>query len=214
MIRLGPLSTVFYMLTTFPGTALYNRALQKGWTHDGVWQKNIEDLPWWEVDPNMNFSRVKGWGDRLRQAFFDNIENFINRITHHPDKASAPLHADFLSRLAMTFSHGEYARDNRVRNAEQMAINLFEKALLVYPCPRAFQGLAMIHQKHKNFSGAMAFLDKGLSHFPKDKNLCVCMGVCLMNTGDFHNALTYFTPFAHDPALGHYISICKQKTTF
>lgn len=212
MGRLGPLSTVFYMLVTFPGTALYNRALQKGWTHDGVWQKNIEDLPWWELDPDMDFEQVKRWGDRLRQAFFSNLEEFVNRITRHPDKTSAPLHADFLSRLAMTFSHGEYARDNRVRNAEQIAENLFEKALRSYPCARAFQGLAMIQQKQKNFPKAMALLDKGLSHFPENKDLCVCMGVCLMNTGDFHNALTYFTPFAHDPALGQYIKICKQKT--
>jgi radical SAM superfamily enzyme YgiQ (UPF0313 family) len=213
MIRLGPLSTVFYMLVTFPGTALYNQALRKGWIHDDVWQKNIEDLPWWQLDPDLDFSRVKGWGDRLRQAFFENLEDFVNRITLHPDKASAPLHADFLSRLAMTFSHGEYARDERVRNAEQIAVNLFEKALQFYPCPRAFQGLAMIYQKQKNFTKAMVFLDKGLSHFPKNKDLCVCMGVCLMNIGDFHNALTYFTPFAQDPALGQYISICKQKTT-
>ncbi len=212
MIRLSPLSTVFYMLVTFPGTALYNRAVQKGWTHDGIWQKAIEDLPWWELDPDMDFARVKRWGDRLRQAFFDHLEDFVNRITLHPDKEFAPLHADFLSRLAMTFSHGEYARDARVKNSEQTAVKLFEKALQFYPCTRAFQGLAMICQKQKNFPKAMAFLDKGLSHFPNNKDLSVCMGVCLMNTGDFHNALTYFTPFAHDPALGQYISICKQKT--
>lgn len=213
MIRLGPLSTVFYMLVTFPGTALYNRAVQKGWTHDGIWQKNIEDLPWWELDPHMDFGRVKKWGDRLRKTFFDHIEDFINRITFDPDKISAPLHADFLSRLAMTFSHGEYARDKRIKNSEQMAINLFEKALRINPCPRAFQGLAMIYQQQKNFPKAMALLDKGLSHFPKNKDLCVCMGVCLMNTGDFRNALIFFTPFAQDPALGQYINICKQKAT-
>jgi radical SAM superfamily enzyme YgiQ (UPF0313 family) len=211
MIRLGPLSTVFYMLVTFPGTALYNRAVQKGWTQDNVWQKDIEDLPWWELDPDMDFSRVKGWGDRLRQAFFDHLEDFINRIPLDPDEASAPLHADFLSRLAMTFSHGEYAQDARVKNADQMAVNLFDKALGIHPCARAYQGLAMICQKHKNFTRAIAILSKGLSNFPKDKDLCVCMGVCLMNTGNFANALTYFTPFADDPALGQYINICKQK---
>ncbi len=70
----------------------------------------------------------------------------------------------------------------------------------------------MICQKHKNFTRAIAILDKGLSHFPKNKDMCVCMGVCLMNTGNFANALRYFTPFADDPALGQYISICKQKT--
>ncbi|WP_321493523.1 B12-binding domain-containing radical SAM protein [uncultured Desulfobacter sp.] len=215
MIRLGPLSTVFYMLVTFPGTALYNRAVQKGWTNDGVWHNAIEDLPWWDLDPNMDFPRVKVWGDRLRQAFFDHLGEFVNRIALDQDKdnASAPLHADFLSRLAMTFSHGEYARDNRVRNAEQIAVSLFEKALQFHPCPRAFQGLSMIYQKKKKFAEAMAFLDKGLAHFPNDKDLCVCMGVCLMNTGNFHGALTYFTPFAHDPALGQYISICKQNVT-
>ena len=213
MIRLGPLSTVFYMLVTFPGTALYNRALQKGWIDDNVWHNAIEDLPWWELDPDMNFARVKGWGDRLRQAFFDHLDDFVARINLGPDKELAPLHAQFLSRLAMTFSHGEYARDKRVKNADRTAVTLFEKALRFYPCPTAFQGLAMICQKQKDFAGAMAFLDKGLSHFPRDRELCVCMGVCLMNTGDFSRALDYFTPFAQDPALGRYISICQQKTT-
>lgn len=213
MIRLGPLSTVFYMLVTFPGTALYNRAVQKGWVHDDVWQKNIEDLPWWELDPDMDFARVQVWGERLRHAFFEHLENFVNRINLDPDNVSPSLHADFLSRLAMTFSHGEYALDNRVKNAEQTAINLFEKALKFYPCPRAFQGLAMIYQKQKKFPKAIAFLDNGLSCFPKDKDLCVCMGVCLMNIGDFHTALTYFTPFAQDPSLARYIKICKQKIT-
>ncbi len=80
-------------------------------------------------------------GDRLRQTFFDHLDAFVNRITFDPEHTSAPLHADFLSRLAMTFSHGEYARDKRVKNSEQTAINLFERALAVYPCPRLSRDL-------------------------------------------------------------------------
>ncbi len=211
MLRLGPLSTVFYMLTTFPGTGLYTRALNRGWTDDTVWHREIEDLPWCTLDPQLNFARVKKWGELLRQAFFTNIDTFADQIDLHPDKDLAPFHADFLSRLAMTFSHGEYARDERIRNSEQMAVNLFEKALKFSPCARAFQGLAMIRQKHRDFSGALTLLEAGLTHFPDNKDLCVCKGVCLMNTGNFHAASTCFAPFANDPSLAHYITICQQQ---
>ena len=210
MLQLGPLSTVFYMLTTFPGTGLYTRALNRGWTDDTVWHREIEDLPWCTLDPQLNFARVKKWGDRLRQAFFTNIDTFVDKIDLHPDKNLAPFHADFLSRLAMTFSHGEYARDNRVKNALDVAIKLYKQALGFSPCARAFQGLAMICQGQKEFSWALSYLDTGLGHFPGNKELGICKGVCLMNMGDFNNALACFTPFASDPSLEQYINICRQ----
>ncbi len=71
----------------------------------------------------------------------------------------------------------------------------------------------MIHQKNRSFRDAVAPLETGLSHFPGHKDLSVCMGVCLMNLGDFAGALTFFTPFDKDPGLGHYIDICNHRIT-
>ncbi|MCG8688866.1 MAG: radical SAM protein [Desulfobacterales bacterium] len=211
MERLAPLSTVFYMLVTFPGTRLYKRAIDKGWTQEEVWKQDIEDLPWFELDKSMDFNQVKKWGDRLRKAFFTNIATFVDRIELKPEKALFPFHSDFLSRLAMTFFQGEYAQDSRIENPERIAANLFEKALDYHPDVRAYYGLAMILQKNRNFTKVISLLEKGLNHFPENKDLSVCMGVCLMNTGNFKQALTFFIPFDTDPALGHYITICKQR---
>ncbi|MCG8633317.1 MAG: radical SAM protein [Desulfobacterales bacterium] len=211
MERLGPLSTVFYMLVLFPGTHLYTRAEQKGLVTDDIWFQEIEDLPWFELDPDLDFKRVKALGDRLRKAFFNGLPRFINSLELKDDKALFPFHADFLSRLALTFSHGEYAGNPQVKHPEQIAGSLFEKALGYGHDPRAYLGLAMIHQKNRNFRGAVALLKTGLAHFPGHKDLSVCMGVTLMNLGDFEGALSFFTRFDKDPGLGHYIEICNHR---
>ncbi|WDP92485.1 MAG: radical SAM protein [Desulfobacter sp.] len=211
MERLAPLSTVFYMLVTFPGTRLYARARDKGWIDEQVWFREIEDLPWCELDPQMDFPQAKAWGDRLRQAFFTNIEEFAEKIELKADPALSPFHADFLSRLALTFSHGEYAQDPRIPHPDKIAAHLFERALEYHPDARAYLGLAMILQKSRQFPAAVARLEKGLTHFPGHKDLCVCMGVSLMNLGEFHRALSCFTPFDSDPGLVHYIDICKKQ---
>ncbi len=211
MKRLAPLSTVFYMLVLFPGTHLYNRAGQKGLVTDDIWFQEIEDLPWFDLDPDLDFNGVKAFGDRLRHAFFSDLTQFIDTLELKPDKTLFPFHADFLSRLALTFSHGEYANDPRIKNPEQIAASLFERALGYDHDPRAYLGLAMIHQKNKNFKDAIARLETGLTFFPNHKDLCVCMGVCLMNQDNFSKALTFFTRFDKDPGLGHYIDICNHR---
>ncbi len=211
MERLGPLSTVFYMLVVFPGTRLYTRARDNGWVDDKIWYTKIEDLPWFELDPDMDFVQVKSWGDRLRTSFFTGLESFVSTIELKDDQDLFPFHADFLSRLAMTFSHGEYADDPRVKNPEKIARRLFEKALTYHPDPRAHLGLAMLFQKSRRFTQAVTRLKEGLNQFPGHKALSVCMGVCLMNLGDFEQARSFFAPFDTDPGLRHYIEICKNR---
>ncbi|WDP87069.1 MAG: radical SAM protein [Desulfobacter sp.] len=211
MERLGPLSTVFYMLVIFPGTHLYTRAVEKGWVNDDIWYQQIEDLPWFKVDKDLDFTCVKSYGDRLRSAFFTKVEQFAAQIDFKQDKELFPFHADFLSRLALTFSHGEYSNDPRIKDPDKTALALFEKAFEYHPDPRAYLGLAMIHQKAKLFSKAVHCLENGLAHFPGHKDLCVCMGVCLMNQAQFSKALSFFIPFDKDPCLGHYIDICKNR---
>lgn len=212
MKRIKPLSTVFYMLVVFPGTHLYTRALQKGLVSDEVWHQKIEDLPWFQINQEMDFPLVKSFGDQLRQAFFSGLPHFVETLALKDDPALYPFHADFLSRLAMTFSHGQYARDPRITNPRGLAKGLYERALTYAKEPRAFLGLAMILQQEKEFPRAVDLLEEALHLYPGHKDLSVCMGVCLMNQGRFETALSCFTPFDKDPGLRQYIEICRSKT--
>ena len=213
MKRLKPLSTVFYMLVVFPGTRLYTRALDKGLVSDDIWYKKIEDLPWFELDPDLDFNTVKTFGDQLRRAFFSSLEEAVLSLELEDEKSLYPFHADFLSRLGMTFTRGEYAADPRVPNARELARHLFNKALTFGPDPRSFLGLSMILQREKDFPGALDLLNRGLDYFPGHRDLVVGKGVYCMNIGNFRQALDCFTPFDNDPSLGQYIEICKTRIT-
>ena len=219
MQRIKPLSAVFYMLTTFPGTRLFDRAIKTGKVPAGIWQEKIEDLPWFQVDDALDFETVKAFGDQLRNAFHSNIQKFALDLTqgsaqnteHAAPPDLTPLHADFLSRLAMTFSHGEYANDPRIQDASGTAKELYEKALSYAPDARAFLGLAMMDQQQKQFDSAMEIIEKGLTHFPQASELSVCKGVCLMNLGRFNDALAVFTSIENRPDLQYYIDICRRQ---
>jgi Tfp pilus assembly protein PilF len=100
-----------------------------------------------------------------------------------------------------------------VNNQEETAKRLFEKALAYAPEPKAFLGLAMLLQKHRHLDRAIQTLDEGLAAFPENKDLNICMGVCLMNTGSFTQALAIFERFRQWPETGHYIKICHQHTS-
>jgi radical SAM superfamily enzyme YgiQ (UPF0313 family) len=207
-----PLGAVFYMLVIFPGTFFYRSAKQKGLVSDDFWHQRVEDLPWFEIDKNLDFKTVKAFGDSLRAAFYNHLDQFAQRLDLVDKKEFYPFHADFLSRLAMTFSHGEYAADPRVKNQEKTATLLFERAISLAPDARAFLGLALQNQKSRNFDGAIAILEKGMAHFPRHKDLNLCMGICLMNQGRFKAALEFFEPFQAFPETRHYIAICQKNS--
>lgn len=205
-----PLGAIFYLLVIFPGTYLYQSAAVKGWVSDTLWNRKIEDLPWFEVDPNLDFTAVKAFGDRLRSAFYTHLDTFACRISLVDIKTLYPCHADFLSRLAMTFSHGEYADEKRVKNQAETAARLFEKALSYAPDARAFLGLAMLFQKQRRFDKAILTLEKGLTHHKGNKDLILCMGICHMNLGQFKTALTFLNKINSFPGTDAYINICHQ----
>lgn len=206
-----PLAAVFYMLVIFPGTHLYSRALKKGLVKDDIWHQEIEDLPWFEIDQNLSFSQVKNFGKKLRAAFYAKLPEFARSIKLIDHKELYSFHADFLSRLALTFSHGEYAGDSRINDQENTAVHLFEKALSFAPDARAFLGLGMILQKQKKFDQAVNILSQGISQFEHNIDLNTCMGVCLMNMGQFKSALTKFEALPSSMQTDHYINICRQN---
>jgi len=206
-----PLSAIFYLLVIFPGTHLYQKAINQNLISDDIWHQKVEDLPWFEVDDHLDFAKVQVFGNTLRSEFYTHLDTFAQTIELVGIKELAPFHADFLSRLAMTFSHGEYADDTRIKNQDKTAQLLYNRSLSYAPNSRAFLGLAMLHQKQKNFNDAISVLEKGLDHSPENKDLNVCMGVSLMNKKQFKAALNFFETFKERPEITPYINLCHQK---
>ncbi len=207
-----PLSAIFYMLVIFPGTHLYYTATQKYHITDEIWHQRIEDLPWFEVDKDLNFSIVKSFGEQLRTQFYSHLETFAKSIYLIDLKELYPFHADFLSRLAMTFSHGEYADNPKIKNPDDTAKFLHKKALSYEQNTRSVLGLAMLHQKDQKFDAAILLLKKGLNLWPENQNLNTCMGVCLMNLKRFKSAIPYFEKFKTSTGIDHYLKICQQHS--
>lgn len=185
MGQIEPLAMVSYMLVIFPGTLLYKNIAESSAPppHDhlkhevldlpeghmqrldmaDIWDQKIEDIPWFEVDPNLNFEQVKNFGESLRNAFYSEVHNFALAVTLVDNEELYPYHADFLSRLAMTFSHGDYALNPKVQHQQSTAKTLYERALSYAPDSRAYLGLAMLLQKKRDFNGAIAIIKEALN---------------------------------------------------
>ncbi len=211
ILEIRPLSAIFYLLVLFPGTRLYERLVDQARLTDEMWSRKIEDLPWFEMDPDLDFERVKGFGHTLRRHFYSGLSDFAAAIDLVDEKSLYPFHADFLSRLALTFSLGEYARNPWVKNPMDTARLLFERALEYHPDHRAFLGLAMLFQKQRRFERAVDVAAAGLHHFKSSRDLNICMAVGLMNLGRFQAALVFLEPFKADPEVKVYVDACVSR---
>ena len=208
--EIEPLSVIFYVLTIFPGTALYADYKKKHPVTDDIWLARREDIFYWETDPDLSRERVLDFGRRLRADFYAHLPGFVNSLELVEDNSVARLHADFYSRLAMTFSHGDYAGIAAIENKAAIAERLYRRALEYHPDHRAFLGLAMADQQKEDFEGSLGILAKGLSHFPESEALNVCMGVNHMNLGQFQKALPFFLKFIDSRSIFSYIAACYQ----
>ena len=105
---------------------------------------------------------------------------FAGQIDLVDDPALYPLHADFLSRLALTFSHGDYAANPMVANNLKTAIMLFERALDYHPDHRAFWGLGLVYQHLRRFDESVAVLQRGIDHHPTSVDMHMALANSLM----------------------------------
>jgi radical SAM superfamily enzyme YgiQ (UPF0313 family) len=210
MCRIKPLSTIFYILDIFPGTALYNEYKSKNKISDDIWLKRIEDILYFETDPQLNREQILAFGKKLRTAFYENLPGFVQGLELVDNQELYPLHADFLSRLAMTFDHGDYSGIEAVRGKAQLAVDLYEKALSYNPDPRAYLGLGIHRQKAGQYSASTKILAEGIGHFPRHEQLNMCLGVSYMNLGEYEKALACFLPFEQDEQALRFMAGCYQ----
>ena len=205
-----PLAAVFYILDIFPGTALYEDWQKRKNISDEIWKKRIEDVLYFETDSSLSREQMLAFGKKLRSDFHGSLPDFIDAIELKDQKDLYGFHADFLSRLAMTFSHGDYSRIREIENHDEIALKLYKKALLYFPDHRAFLGAAIIYQKKGYYRESSKFLEMGLKYYPKSEPLHICLGVSLMNMGDYETAMSVFEKFSGSAHAEAYATTCRE----
>ena len=187
--EIKPLSIIFYILDIFPGTALYADFLKNSGLTDDVWLKQIEDIMYFETDPDLSQESVLAFGKRLRSEFHKALPGFVDSIDLSDECEFDKMHADFLSRLGMTFSHGDYARVDEISDKQKIAGKLYERSLNYCPSHRAYLGLGIIRQQERDFRGSVSVLSKGIELFPHNDQMNICLGISYMNLGEYEKAL-------------------------
>ena len=205
-----PLAAIFYILDIFPGTALYEDWKKRKDLSDDIWKKQIEDILYFETDSSLSQEQILTFGKKLRGDFYRSLPDFIDAIQLKDQKDLYGFHADFLSRLAMTFSHGDYSRIEEIENHDEIALKLYKQALLYFPDHRAFIGAAIIYQKKGYYQEAQKFVEMGLKYYPRSEPLHICLGVSLMNTGDYESALAAFEKYSGSAQAQAYATSCRE----
>ncbi|MEA3232170.1 MAG: radical SAM protein [Thermodesulfobacteriota bacterium] len=209
--RIKPLSVIFYILDIFPGTELYSDYKKKLAATDDVWLKRIEDILYFETDSFLTQDQVLAFGRKLRGSFYKNLPEFVNALKLVDIEELYPFHADFLSRLAMTFDHGDYAQVDTIPEKEKIARGLYQKAVSFFPDARAYLGLGIQLQKTGPPEASVKLLNKAIEHFPDDEQLNTCLGVSYMNLERYEDALRCFEPFQQPEHVRNFIAECHQR---
>jgi tetratricopeptide (TPR) repeat protein len=210
------MSAIFYILDIFPGTELYadfrKKSIAEGakGDFDDIWTQKIEDIMYFESDPDLSQEQVMAFGQKLRASFYENLGHSADAIELTDEKEFYQTHSDFLSRLGMTFSHGDYARNRAIRDKDQIAQRLYEKALGYYPDHRAYLGLGVIHQKNRAYAESVEILSKGVSHFPESESLNMSLGISYMNLEKYAQALPHFLKFERSEQAAYYVNACQK----
>ncbi len=205
-----PLSAIFYILDIFPGTALYEDFKQRLKATDDIWLNRIEDIMYFESDPELTREMILAFGQQLRTSYYKKLPEFVEsiRLVDNPDLY--PQHSKFLSRLAMTFDHGDYAAIETIKDKALLVERLYQQALLYFPNAEAFLGLGILNQKKGAHQAAIDVLSTGLSHFPHDPRLNICIGVGLMNLGQYHRALERFLDYKDEKDAVEFAAQCYE----
>ncbi|MBU2497500.1 MAG: radical SAM protein [Proteobacteria bacterium] len=204
------LSTIFYILDFYPGTNLYLDARKRLDLTDDIWLERIEGIMYFETDPELSDEKILAFGKKLRTGFYEKVHAFADAVRLIDEKELYECHADFCSRLAMTFSHGDYSKIDEVKGKEKTAEGLYRRSLAYYPNHRAYLGLGIIKQKKGEYEESIKILSKGRSFWPGSEELNLCLGLSYMNIKDYRNALAYLSNFPDSPKTRDYIAECKR----
>lgn len=210
MDRIRPLMAHFFILSIFPGTALYERWKESTGATDDVWLEPVEDIKHFETDPDLDLDAVEAMGDRLRRAYHERLGAYAEDLELSPDPSLAVSHADFLARLGMTFHQGDYARNPLVPDPRGIAEGLYRRALDLHPAAAAALGLGSLLQKRRAYAESVRVLALGLTANPGHPKLLMALAVSLMNLGEFEKALGCLEALGDDPGALRYADVCRR----
>ena len=206
--KIKPLVIHFFVLSLFPGTRLYEDYKKKMKLTDDIWLNKIEDIKYFETDPKLSREDVLLFGKTLRTRYYELIPEIVDAIELVDNKEFYHFHADFCSRLGMTFDHGDYANNDAILGKERIAEKLYLEALKYHPHPSAYLGLGILNQKKNAYLESIKILSEGIQYFPGNEQLNMCLGVSHMNMGDFKTALPFFLKFQHSKQALSFIVNC------
>lgn len=208
--RLRPLSAIFYILDIFPGTALYEDFKKRTGLTDDIWLRPVEDIMYHETDPSLSGEKVMEFGEKLRGLFWEGLPEFAGSIELVDLPELRELHADFLSRLGMTFTHGDYSLVDRIPDKEKTASFLFERALSFHRDHRAYLGLAILRQRQGRHQEAASIAAEGLESHPQSDHLRMCQGISLLALQRYPEALKCFSSCRASAQRDAYIKQCQN----
>ena len=175
---------------------------------DDIWLQKMEGICYFETDPSLSQEVILGFGRKLRTALYTSLGNFADAIDLIDKEEFYKTHADFCSRLGMTFSHGDYSSIDAIEEKEKVAEKLFRKALSYFPDHRAYLGLGVLKQNEGKIEGAVQILSEGVKHFPESEQLNVCLGINYTNLGQYEQALAVLLKFQHSQKVSYCIARC------
>ena len=178
-----PLVTLFHVLALYPGTYLYNLFKSRTGATDDIWLYREEDLQFFEVDTNLPAETVSQFGKTMKQAIQQSIPDFIRSLDLVDDEDLFPFHASFLSRLALTIDRGDYPHALPKGAAQDLAKELYYKALEYAPDAQAYWGLGLLAQDKNDYQEAETILQEGMRVFPKDDMLAKVLANTLVRLG-------------------------------
>jgi anaerobic magnesium-protoporphyrin IX monomethyl ester cyclase len=210
MMEIKPLSAIFYILDLYPGTKLYADFKKSSGMTDDVWLEKMEGIMHFETNSRLCDELILSFGNKLRAFFYENVDSFARNVSLVPRQDLYEEHAEFCSRLGLTFLCGDYARIDLIKNKEETAEKLFATSLRYSPNRRAYLGLGLISQKRGDFKASVRILLRGLKHWPDDEEMSLCLGVNFMNLGEFDRALSIFSHFPHSKTAVNYAKQCRR----
>jgi len=208
--EIKPLSIIFYILDIFPGTALYKDFQRRTNLDDDIWLKRIEDIMYFESDQLLSQDKILDFGQKLRSYYYRHLPEFADDVQLVDKEDLYESHADFLSRLAMTFTHGDYSSIETMAGKEDVAQRLYERSLIYYPHVRAYLGLGIIKQKQRDHVGALRILSEGMKQFPGNESLVMCTAVSHINLGRYEEALLCFRNLPDSRESLQYAAACYR----
>ena len=178
-----PLVTLFHILALFPGTYLFDLYKSETGATDDIWLYLEEDLPFFKVDTNLSAEMVSQFGKQIKQVLQERIPTFIQSLELVDDIELFPFHANFLSRLALTIDRGDYPHVLEKGVAQDLAQDLYHRALEYAPDAQAFWGLGLLAQDQNDHQRAETVLKKGMKEFPQDHLLAKTLAKTLLYLG-------------------------------